>query len=289
MQDLINIADVPVVERVHARAGRFKSQNLVQGQDGTPDNFFMQLSHTFADFESPRHRHNFDQVRIQLRGDADFARDGVMRPGTLAYFPEGVFYGPQSIAGESSTIVLQFGGASGSGYVGEERYQQAVAELKEHGHFDKGIYHSNRDEDGRRKNQDAYEAVWEHIHARRLEYPKSDYLQPVLLDPADFAWTDEPANPGVQRKALGRFSARGLRIDALRIEPGASVPLAAHAIVFVLSGSGHADDGDWTVHATLRTGEATEAITATETAELIEICIPPLSGSRDRSAQDNAR
>jgi hypothetical protein len=288
MQNLINLADVPVVERVHARAGRFKSQNLIQGEDGTPDNFFMQLSHTFADFESPRHRHNFDQVRIQLKGDADFARDGVMRPGTLAYFPEGVFYGPQSIAGESSTIVLQFGGASGSGYVGEERYQQAVAELKEHGSFDKGIYHSHRDEEGRRKNQDAYEAVWEHIHGRRLEYPKSDYTQPVFLDPATFSFQPEAGQPGVQRKALGRFSARGTRIDVLRLERGASVSLAPHAIVFVLSGQGDAragaKDGHWTAHSTLRTGDAPELVSATETAELLEIHIPPLSATQGKPA-----
>lgn len=275
MEDLINLADVPVVERIHARAGKFKSQNLVQGQDGTPDNFFMQLSYTFADFESPRHRHNFDQIRIQLKGDADFARDGVMRPGTVGYFPEGVFYGPQSIAGESATIVLQFGGASGSGYVGEDRYQQAVAELKEHGEFDKGIYHSHRDAEGKRRNQDAYEAVWEHIHGRKLEYPKSDYAQPVFIDPAEVAWKDDAT--GIRRKQLGRFSSRGMRMDVIGLDAGASITLAPHSIVFVFEGQGSAAEGAWTQHSTLRTGDAPDTVTATQQAQLLEIHIPPLA------------
>ena len=115
MTRIINLSEIPVLERTHARAGLFRAQALLAGLEGSPDNFFLQLSQTFSDFASPRHRHNFDQVRVQLKSDADFARDGVMQPGMVAYFPEGVFYGPQSISGESLTLVLQLGGASGAG------------------------------------------------------------------------------------------------------------------------------------------------------------------------------
>ncbi|VWX62431.1 conserved hypothetical protein [Burkholderiales bacterium 8X] len=275
MEEIVNLSDVPVVERTHARAGLFRSQSLMQGVEETPENFYLQLSQTYADFASPRHRHNFDQVRVQLKGDADFARDGVMRPGTVAYFPEGVFYGPQSIAGESATLVLQFGGASGSGYISEERFQAGVAELKAFGSFENGIYRRAR-EDGGRKNQDAYEAVWEHIHGRRLDYPKSDYAQPVFIDPADFEWQADVAIPGVRRKALGVFSSRGMRMSVVGLDAGAKVQLAPAAIVFVLSGSGHAGDGSWKQHATLRTGGEPAEVTASEPSELLEIHIPPL-------------
>jgi hypothetical protein len=279
MEAIVNLADVPVVERQHARAGLFRAQALLGGEEGSPENFFIQLSQTYADFASPRHRHNFDQVRVQLKGDADFARDGVMRPGTVGYFPEGVFYGPQSIAGESSTLLLQFGGASGAGYIAEERYQQAVTELKESGTFEGGIYRRIKD-DGGRKNQDAYEAVWEHIHGKRMEYPQSELTQPVFLDPKDFAWQPEPSTPGVQRKVLGRFSSRGFRMSVLGAQAGATVTLAPHSLVFVLQGEGRSqDNATWRQHATLRTGIAPEAVVATAASELLEMQIPPLSAS----------
>lgn len=278
MEALVNLNDVPVVERQHARAGLFRSQSLLNGPEGTPENFYLQLSHTYSDFFSPRHRHNFDQVRVQLQGDADFARDGVMKPGTVGYFPEGVFYGPQSIAGESATLVLQFGGASGSGYISEERFQQGVEELKAFGSFDKGVFHRLK-EDGGRKNQDAYEAVWEHIHGRKLEYPKSQHEQPVFMDPADFAWREEPGLPGVRRKLLGVFSERKLRISILGFDAGYSVPLAPNSIAFVLAGAGAAQGRPWRRHATLRTGEQPEMLTAIEASEVLELHIPHLANA----------
>ncbi len=275
MEQVINLDEVPVRERQHARAGMFRSQELLAGPEGSPENYFMQLSYTFNDFFSPRHRHNFDQVRVQLRGDADFARDGVMRPGTIGYFPEGVFYGPQTIAGESATLVLQFGGASGSGYISETRFQQGVEELKAFGTFDKGVFHRPK-EGGGRKNQDAYEAVWEHINGRRLEYPRSEHSQPVFMHPDDFTWADEPGLPGVRRKLLGVFSARRLRISVLGLAPGASAPLAPNAIAFVLAGSGQADGAPWRAQATLRTGDEGGNVTAGEAAEILEIHLPHL-------------
>ncbi len=276
MQALVNLDDVPVIERQHARAGLFRSQSLLHGEEGTPENFYLQLAHTYADFHSPRHRHNFDQVRVQLRGDADFARNGVMRPGSVAYFPEGVYYGPQSIAGESATLVLQFGGASGSGYISEERFQQAVNELKRHGRFENGVFRRHEGEDGR-KNQDAYEAVWEYVHGRRIHYAASELDAPVFIDPAGIAWADEPASPGVRRKALGRFSARGTRLSAIGLAPDAAVELAPHAIVFVLDGEGSSPLGTWRRHATLRTGATGATVRAARPSELLEMHIPPLA------------
>lgn len=276
MEALVNVSDVPVVERQHARAGLFHSQSLLHGPEGTPENFYLQLSHLHNDFFSPRHRHNFDQVRVQLVGDASFTRDGVMKPGMVGYFPEGVYYGPQENAGESKTLVLQFGGASGSGYISEERFQQGVEELKQFGTFEKGVFHRIK-EDGGRKNQDAYEAVWEHIHGRRMEYPKSEHGEPVFMDPAAFEWQAEPGQAGVRRKLLGVFSARKLRISVLGLSAGASGALAANSIAFVLSGGGTAAGKEWRQHATLRTGEMPESLVASEPSEVLEIHIPHLA------------
>jgi hypothetical protein len=275
MEAVVNVTDVPVVERQHARAGLFHSQSLLTGPEGTPENFYVQLSHLHNDFFSPRHRHNFDQVRVQLVGDASFTRDGVMRPGMVGYFPEGVYYGPQENAGESKTLVLQFGGASGSGYISEERFQQGVEELKAFGTFEKGVFHRPK-EDGGRKNQDAYEAVWEYIHGRKLEYPKSEHGQPVFMDPATFQWQDEPGLPGVRRKLMGVFSARKLRISVIGLDAGARAPLAANSIAFVFSGRGQVQGKEWREHATLRTGEQAETMVASEASEVLELHIPHL-------------
>lgn len=275
MLTLINRDDVPVVERQHARAGLFRSQSLMHGEEGTPENFYLQLAHTYSDFFSPRHRHNFDQVRVQLQGDADFARDGLMRPGSVAYFPEGVYYGPQSIAGESQTLVLQFGGASGSGYISEARFQAAVDEMRAHGSFDKGVFRRAEPQGGR-KNQDAYEAVWEYVHGRRIEYAAGEHKEPVLLDPAALQWQEHPEQTGVRRKALGVFSARGTRLDLLALPAGASIELAPHAIVFVLQGAGSSAAGGWQRHATLRTDAQGAPLQATHDTELLQMHIPPL-------------
>jgi len=113
MVQVISLESVPLVERAHVREGTMRSRRLLVGESGTPGNFSLQLSST-PTYYSPRHRHNFDQVRFQLEGDFDFAADGVMKPGSVAYFPEGTYYGPQSGPTLSTTLVLQFGGAVGT-------------------------------------------------------------------------------------------------------------------------------------------------------------------------------
>jgi hypothetical protein len=99
------------------RGGTFHYRHLLEGNAGTPGNFHLGIGRQDGDFASPRHRHNFDQFRFQIEGTMDFDRNGKMAAGTLGYFPEGAAYGPQTSEGRSVTAVLQFGGASGSGYL----------------------------------------------------------------------------------------------------------------------------------------------------------------------------
>jgi len=53
----------------------------------------------------------------------------------------------------SLTLVLQFGGASGSGYMTQEEMEASTAELKNHGRFEKGVYRRNDDQEGKRNRQ----------------------------------------------------------------------------------------------------------------------------------------
>ncbi|MGC2333859.1 MAG: hypothetical protein WA581_20585 [Candidatus Acidiferrales bacterium] len=233
---VVELESAPLVERQHVREGVFRSRRILNGTPGTPGNFSLQLG-VAPSYYSPRHRHNFDQVRFQLEGDFDFASDGVMKAGTVGYFPEGTHYGPQSSDSENSTLVLQFGGASGSGYIAADQYEQAAAELARHGSFAKGVYTRLRPEGGK-INKDAYEAVWEQVNGRPLVYPRERYLHPVFMDPESFDWTPLADHPGVSCKHLGEFSERRTRIELCEISPGASLPLADDSIYFAIRGSG---------------------------------------------------
>jgi hypothetical protein len=236
MIQVIELESVPLIERQHVREGVFRTRRILNGTPGTPGNFSLQLGVT-PNYYSPRHRHNFDQIRFQLEGDFDFAADGVMKPDTIGYFPEGTYYGPQSSDGANSTLVLQFGGASGSGYIAAEQYEQAAAELAKHGSFVRGVY-TRLKPDGGKINTDGYQAVWEQVNGRALVYPPERYLRPVFMQPEHFDWTPLADHPGVSCKHLGEFSERRTRIGLYQISPGASLPLADHSIYFAVKGPG---------------------------------------------------
>ena len=274
---VISLESVPLIERQHVREGVFRSRRILNGMPGTPGNFSLQIG-VAPSYYSPRHRHNFDQVRYQLDGDFDFAADGIMKAGTVGYFPEGTHYGPQSSAMENSTLVLQFGGASGSGYISPEEYETATAELSKHGTFAKGVY-TQLKPDGGKINKDAYEAVWEQVNGRPLVYPKQRYLRPIFMDPESFDWIDSSDDPGVSWKNLGEFSERCTRVALYKISPGAALRLAENSIYFVLSGSGTADGKPFGRHATIYLHIDDEAAAcvpsnAAAPAELLHIGLP---------------
>ena len=108
---------------------------------GTPGNFKFSLSRLGTDYSGPRHRHNFDQYRYMIEGESDYGQDGPLRAGMLGYYPEGVQYGPQVNKTEIFCAVLQFGGASGSGYLLPREVKAGMEELKAFGEFKDGIFY----------------------------------------------------------------------------------------------------------------------------------------------------
>jgi hypothetical protein len=271
---VIDVESVPMLARAHVRAGGFSSRRLLDGHEGTPGNFSLQLSLTPDTYFSPRHRHNFDQVRYQIEGEFDFASDGVMKPGTVAYFPEGTYYGPQSSSSRSLTLVLQFGGASGNGYMSTEQYDRAAAELRQLGTFANGAY-TVVAPDGRKINKDAYEAVWERVNARPLAYPPERYSRPVFMEPGSFAWIPIDGQPGASCKFLGEFSERRTRIELYRIERGAALRLVGGSIYFVMLGNGAVGAEGCRMHTTIYVeGDTPATIASRETTELLRIGLP---------------
>src|SRR5262245_3564316 len=194
--------------RIHQhRQGMFRYRTVAAGEPGTPGNFILEMVRTTDDFFSPRHKHNFDQFRYQLEGEFDFDRNGKMTPGIIGYFPEGTPYGPQSSSVSSLTLVLQFGGASGNGYLTQEQMEAGTAELKKHGTFEKGVFRRNEGEDGKR-NVDGYQAVWEHVNNRPMTYPAPRYHEPIMMSPDHFNWVPVEGVPGVCEKLMGVFTER---------------------------------------------------------------------------------
>jgi hypothetical protein len=127
-----------------------------------------------SEYTTPRHRHNFEQIRYPLNGDYGYARDKVIPKGWVGYFTEGAYYGPQTQKQNLSLVNPQFGGASGNGYLSKRQRQEAYAALASRGKFEKGVY-TYIDEKGQRHNQDSYEALWEQASGRAIVYPRPRY------------------------------------------------------------------------------------------------------------------
>ncbi len=260
------------------RGGTFHFRNLMEGRAGTIGNFQLSMGRNDKDFMSPRHRHNFEQFRFQLEGELEFGRDGTMKPGMCGYFPEGAHYGPQTSQMDATTIVLQFGGASGSGYLSRAEVLNGMQELSASGTFKDGVYRRNEGEPGK-KNLDGYQAIWEHVNGRTLDYPKPRYPMPIMMDESHFAWTDADNEPGISEKLLGQFTERRNEAAFVKLAKGATHSLQSRSVYFCKSGKGKIGSEDIrfcsTIH--LEDGEMA-SVTASEDMVFVRMGLPDLSG-----------
>ncbi len=261
------------------RGGTFHYRNLLEGAPGDIDNFQLSLGRSDKDFLSPRHRHNFEQFRFQLEGQLKFGRDGQMKPGMIGYFPEGAHYGPQTQDDDALTIVLQFGGASGNGYLSRNEVLQGMKDLEAFGRFEDGVFRRNADAEGKR-NLDGYQAIWEHVHGRRMDYPEPRYPAPIMMDEASFSWV-ATTQPGVWEKSVGAFTERRAQAGRLRIEAAATATLPERSIHVCLSGVGMVGSQPvrplTVIH--LPAGE-TATLTASEECVFLRMVLPDLNGLR---------
>ena len=163
---------------INHREGSFKYIELGEGDPSSAENFNLRWVLSESDFFSPRHHHNFDQVRIQVKGAFSFDNDGEMPPGSVGFFPEGTFYGPQSSQAETIQLVMQIGGASKNGYLSESNRIQAVQELNKSGQFIKGRFHPNGTNPD--DHIDSFQAVWEYFYKRKMVYPSERFSKPVF-------------------------------------------------------------------------------------------------------------
>lgn len=229
------------------REGILTQKHLLIGKDGSPDNYDLNTGLAGSGgWRTPRHRHNFDQIRYVITGNYPYMDDKVLPEGWVGYFPESVFYGPQDRPEGLRTMVLQFGGASGNGYLSVAEREAANDALKAKGEFSGGVF-TYLDDQGQRHNQDASAACFEYATGRKLEFAPPRYEDVIVMNPEAYSWirsTDE----GVYEKWLGSFTERNARIGFIRLDQGAvygAGALPATAILFQTKGRVVVDGQDY--------------------------------------------
>jgi hypothetical protein len=265
-------------------SGSISFQHLLKGEPDSPDNFMYVLAKQDGEWSMPRHRHNFEQIRLPLVGsNTTYGPGVVLEEGQVGYFPEGLSYGPQKSAlgdmapGEPLQLTLQFGGSSGYGFMSIEQRRQAGNELRAAGGNFEGP--SYRGPDGKRHW--GLNTIWEHVFGERLKYPRPRYNQVVVADPKRFNWLPVDGTDGVEHKYLGAFSERGVWVEMIKLRPGAtwlSVDQRARRLLVVLSGEG---DSGWEPISYLTTiqadaGETLGLSAPSSSLELFLIGLPPV-------------
>jgi hypothetical protein len=156
-------------------------------------------------FESPRHRHAFQQLRWTESGSVNYAPDQDIPEGDIAYFPRSAYYGPQR-KDKGIALLLQYGfgneflgGSTGQARGGE----QAMAALRARGTFAGGEYTDTDPDTGRPRRRDAVQAIYEERTQTPFTVPPEGYDTPVLMHTKAFAYYQ--AAPGVQVRHLGSF------------------------------------------------------------------------------------
>jgi hypothetical protein len=201
------------------REGKLVQKFLLQGDDDSPNNYLLNVGVTgTGGWGTPRHRHNFDQIRYVLKGRYPVSPQKVMSEGSVAYFPESIHYGPQDRPEGLEMMVIQFGGASGAGFLSTPRREAANEALKAKGEFKNGIF-TWIDAQGQKHNMDGATACYEEATGKKLTFAKPRYDDVVLMDPESYAWVPSDT-PGVTAKLLGTFTEREIRIGFIKIAAG---------------------------------------------------------------------
>jgi len=260
------------------RPGVLAQKFLLMGQDGSPNNYLLNVGRTGeGGWTTPRHRHNFDQIRYVLKGNYPYAKGKTMPEGWIGYFPEGVYYGPQDRPEGLEMMVCQFGGASGAGFVSVHQRESANEALKKKGEFKDGVF-TWYDADGKKHNQDGFEACFEEVMGRKLVYPKPRYDDLVMMDPANFEWVPD-STPGISSKWLGSFTERNLRIGLTRVDAGATFAGGEQPsleLMFVSRGRLSANGREYGPQAAFEflANEGPVPLTAIEESEFLRIVMP---------------
>ena len=244
--EIVNYREVPSYNDDHPESS-LHLHYLFEGEDNTPENYQFALGHKTGKFFVVRHRHNFEQFRFAVKGPLSVHPGKSITTGKLCYFPEGAPYGPQDEPADQEDrweLIVQFGGASGAGYVSTNQFRDAYAALSEKGEFKDNLYVVD---EGKTTEKKVFglNPMWEYTFGKKIKIPKPRYDSPIFVNPAAFRWLPQKEQ-GVFRKPLGTFSEQEVVAEQWRIETGATLTLEkqeATRLMFVLEGKGSDEEG----------------------------------------------
>jgi hypothetical protein len=222
------------------RVGRHRGSGLAVKafpfrHDGNGRNFWLSIGTIHDGYTSPRHRHNFDQIRFMLEGSTNLG-DWQLGQGECGYFPESVPYGPQIQKGDAQILTLQFSGASGAYFLTPEELKKTVAGLRE---SDPAFGEGGKGKGADGKTRDSYDVVYETFTGRPIEFAAPRYRDVVVMKPQNFSWVKSAGSP-IEMKSLGRFTEVGLEVAMARINGAADLGVQTNAqteVWFLTDGS----------------------------------------------------
>ncbi len=275
---LVDIGEAPDYDVGKIRNGDLDSKQLLHGADSSPNNYRVALTTAKTAWPAPRHRHNFDQIRFPINGAFEYTKGTTLPAGWVGYFPEGAYYGPQLRQPGLQMLVIQFGGAGGSGFLSEGQMRQARTALHERGAFVDGVF-TWADDKGKKHNQDGFEACWEESMGRKLEYPAPRYDGQIKMNPENFAWIDDRECQGVAHKWMGTFTERDIRMGFSRLAPGASLPVGDHnapEFLFLAKGAVAVNGKRYGLHSAFgfEANEGPVTLEGVEDSELLRVQLP---------------
>jgi hypothetical protein len=260
------------------RDGVLDQKFLLTGDDDSPNNYLLNVGRTGeGGWTTPRHRHNFDQVRYVLKGSYPYGEGKVLPEGWVAYFPESVHYGPQARPEGLEMMVCQFGGASGNGFLSVKRREAANDALKKVGEFKAGYFH-HIDSEGRPLKQDGSEACFEKATGRKVSFAPPRYEGQVVMNPSNYEWTPT-AEAGVAVKHLGTFTERQTRLGFVRVNAGATYAAGCEnsiQLLFLAQGRVRVEGREFGPRSAFefQANEGPIGITALEPAEFFALVLP---------------
>lgn len=219
---IVSIADIPLhVPSGIGREGSSASKPFPL-DSGVPG---VRLEFTWRRYDkgyaTPRHKHIFDQYRYNLTGKRQI-KDGFLEAGEVAFYPEGVYYGPQLQEEECTGLGLQFQGLTGIPYLTHKELNDARKALSAEGAVFKGGIYTKVLPDGSKINKDSHVACSEYITGRPIQFPEGRFDKPIVMRPQGHPWIGDRKCEGVEHKRLGTFGGSGIRFT--RLLPGAQIP-----------------------------------------------------------------
>jgi hypothetical protein len=280
--NISNAAEFEWGVNVPHRPGQARTKRLINRPgSGTLKGLKVGVSRVLGEKTTPRHHHNFDQLRIGLAGVLNFGSHQKLVARSIMYVPAGTWYGPETWHGpdhEEATLaaIFQFVGDCKIGMLNTVEIDAATDELKKRGEFRDGFYWPN--EPGERRAIDAYEASYELASGAKVVYPPAFVNEPIYMNVDARSWVPSPER-GVEVKMLGAWGNYGLRLGMSKIARGLDHALfntRQRLVAFCLSGEASVNGKAFVEHSALllEPGETAIATGVSDATEFIEVALP---------------